>query len=297
MEILNQLSTEFEAVKNIENRLFEVVQKPLKTGDELFFSPNVFGNYRSTGGNCFGVVGKDYKPQQPKFLLESLSRCIIDAGLDLSKLEYKELRGGAKILFTVPLDPISFVNLRGKDDVTELKLNIMTGFDGLTATSLFLSTYRLICTNGMKASVTEFKSKFKNTTGNTGKIGALCEDVFEAQARSNGLSELLQRLNEVKIDNKRRNEYLTKVLGFNTVEVNELTTRKRNILDKINESVELEISRSGGNLWGLFNGITHYTNHVVKSFENETEQTEYLYTATGGTLNDKALAVAMAFAN
>jgi hypothetical protein len=49
-------------------------------------------------------------------------------------------------------------------------------------------------------------------------------------------------------------------------------------MDKINESIELEFSRTDA-AFGLFNGITHYTNHVAS--EKADDLTEYIYLGTG----------------
>lgn len=256
-------------------------------------------------------MSKDYTPQQPSYLFDSFVQCLIDnTGADLTKIKYHEMKGGAKIRFEVPVKTISFKNMAGQDDENVISLNIQTGYDGNTATSLYLSLFRMVCTNGMKANVTEFKSSFKNTIGNVGKIQVLCEDVTKAIDSSNGLVEIITKLNKVQITTERKNEFIAKVLGLKvsdlgTAEREKLTTRKRNILQSIEESIALEISRSGGNLWGLLNGVTHYTNHSVKTFDvtkqtNEEYQNtvnQYVFAETGEKLNKLAFDTALAMAN
>lgn len=43
-----------------------------------------------------------------------------------------------------------------------------------------------------------------------------------------------------------------------------LSTRKTNIISDIHYSIEKECSALGNNVFGLFNGITHYTSHIRK---------------------------------
>ena len=68
----------------------------------------------------------------------------------------------------------------------------------------------------------------------------------------------------------------------------ELGTRKQNILSAVQESIALEFGRTGSTLWGLVNGITHYTNHVAST----TDRNDYLLTGAGLKLNDLAQKVA-----
>lgn len=311
MSTVAEITKGMNHVEAIKAQLFDVINVPLFTNQPKFETPEhgMFSIYKTTGGmplSSTRAMSKDYTPQQPSFLFDSFVQCLIDnTSADLSKIKYHEMKDGAKIRFEVPVGTVAFKNLRGKMDESVLSLNIQTGFDGNTSTSLYLSLYRLICANGMKANVTEFKSSFKNTIGNVGKLSLLCDDVTKAIDGQNGLTEIITKLNSVTIDTKRKNEFIKNVLGYSLKDKEELTTRKRNILQSIEESMALEISRSGGNLWGLLNGITHYTNHGVKTFDAATQTAEqhqatvnqYVFSETGEKLNDKAFQVALAMAN
>lgn len=306
MNILSKLNSENANVETIKSQLFEVQNVPLYTNIDKFTPPNAFGIYKTTGGEPFGVLGKDFTPQQPTALFDSFVQCLIDnTDADLSKVQYHEMKGGAKIRFSVPLKTMEFTNLRGQKDENIVSLNIQTGFDGYTATTLYLSMFRMVCTNGMKINTTEFKTKFKNTIGNVGKIQLLCDDVTKAMDKTDNLLELVDKLDKVEITTKRKNEFIKKVLGYNLEDKDQLTTRKRNILQSIEDSIALEISLSGGNLWGLVNGITRYTNHEVKTFDQSkmtmdefnTVKDTYIYAETGEKTNAKALQIAMEMAN
>lgn len=306
MKILSNLNRQNSHVEAIRGQLFEVVNKPLFTNSEGFNPPSAFGIYKTTGGDPFGVLGKTFAPQQPTALFDSFIQCLIsNTNADLSKVRYHEMKDGAKIRFSVPLKTIGFTNLRGEQDENVISLNIQTGFDGCTATTLYLSLYRMVCANGMKANITEFKTSFKNVLGNVGKIQLLCDDVTKASDKSNSLVELISTLDKVEITTKRKNEFIKKVLGYNLADKDQLTTHKKNILQKIEDSIATEISLSGGNLWGLVNGITRYTNHGAKTYdatkmsmdEYSTKVDTYIYAETGEKLNAKALHAAMEMAN
>src|SRR5690606_27450432 len=108
-----------------------------------------------------------------------------------------------------------------------------------------LSTYRMICANGMKAWKTEFSVAFKNTKGNIGRTNILCNDVAKAMNSQTEYKEFLGSLTKRQISTKEHNEFIKKVTGIDAREYSDLTTRSRNILDKINESVAIEQKDAG----------------------------------------------------
>lgn len=298
--ILTQIGTTQNVIANIENQLFEVVTKALPSPAIGFDAPEVFGTYKSNGGKCLGVVGSSFAPTQPATAWEKFIEAVMACEYaDVDKVEYNEMRGGEKIRFSVPIGKISFINLKGLQDESIVRLNVQTGYDGKTKTSMYLTTYRMICKNGMKASVTEFACSFKNTHGNKnkGKVNSLLADVMKQIRNFENLTDAYQAMNKKEVTKEQIDAYVQTVTGFDFEKMNDTTNARvyganaktREIVANIYESIELEISRTGQTAFGLLNGITHYTNHVAKGSENE----EYIFLDSGATLNDKALAVAM----
>jgi hypothetical protein len=292
MNLLANLETSFEKLESIKNQLFDVVTLPLFPNVDGFETPSAFANYRKEGGQSFGVVGKDYVATQPKLLFESFEESFLQfSDLDATKLEYKELKGGAKVFFKVPFGKIQFTNKRGEPDESILNLHLQTGFDGLTKTTLYLSMYRLICSNGMKGFATEFALSYKNTKNNAGRVHSITMEVGKAMSQSKNLNELVERCNAVSINTKLQEEFIKQVLGYNNAMRQELSTKATNILDNLMESMELEFSRTGETVWGLVNGVTYFTNHV-QSKRGDTDS--HIYVDNGLKMNDKAQKAALA---
>lgn len=288
MEILNNLSNEFAAIEKIQNELFEVERVPLIPSIEGYQKPTHYGIYREGGDQLFGVTGKVYRPTQPKDLLASLTESMLESGQPLDKLQYRELKEGKMIRFRYPLGEIKFTNKQGKEDVSEVYANLQTGFDGYTKTSFYVSTFRLICANGMKASVTEFKSSFKNTLGNQGKAVSLLKDLGRIKEQSANLQEFITVLNARKVTQKDVNEFMKRVTGYDFTQYNDLPKQSQNVIDQLNTALEQELERTGRTYWGLVNGITNYTNHYSSADNTE----DYIYIDGGKSYNDKAMKVA-----
>lgn len=292
MNILSDLQGGNANIEAIKGKLFEVVKVPLVTNLEGFINPDSYATYRTTGGASLGTVGKDFTPTQPKLLFDEFENCLYDTDARMQDVKYLELKGGKKIVFEAPIKTIGFKNLKGEEDEMIVKINLATGFDGLTKTSLFISAYRMVCANGMKAWRTEFAVSFKNTKGNVGKASSLCYDIAKATDQINDFEEYIKKLDRTSVDQARVEEFLLKTIGYNEAIRTELGTAKKNTLDAVQESIALEFSRTGSTLWGLVNGITHYTNHVART----DDRNDYLLVGGGLKLNDTAQKVALEMA-
>lgn len=284
-ELLKGIATANE----IESKLFDVVKLQLHPNIEGFISPNNYGLYKGTGGNALGVVGDAYEPTQPKLLFNGLLECIAESDFNFNQMQYTEHKGGKVVRFSVPVGKVSFKNFVGADDESIVTLNVQTGFDGYTKTSMYLSTMRLICTNGMKISQTEFSIAYKNTKGNIGRPLAMAENVRQALSQQLEIQELMEHLDKVQVKQKEIDDFIFKVTGYNQSEYNEANARKRKTMDLINESVALEFQRTGTTAFGLLNGITHYTNHVINTKNRE----DFIYVDGGREMNDRALKYAL----
>ena len=54
---------------------------------------------------------------------------------------------------------------------------------------------------------------------------------------------------------------------------------------KFDKSVEIEFAKEGTNLWGLFNAVTRYTNHEMKSNYRHNDKLENVMIGAGSKLN------------
>jgi hypothetical protein len=272
-----------ENVANIENQLFDVEMKPLIVADPNFTVVDWYGVFKSTGGNHLGVVGNRFLPTQPRAVFQAFCDAILDYGLDTENLRYTEVKGGEVVRFSIDLEPLSYINLRKQEDITIPTLNLQIGLNGKVVTSMFLSTLRLVCTNGAKKSFTEFATSFKNVKGNQGKIVGMFDDVVRCMQEVTQVDELYARMQKVEINQDVVNTYLKRVADIDMAKYKEYSTQKQNTINLINKSIELEISRTGATLFGLYNGLTHYANHSINTKDNDS-----VFSGVGSKLIHKA---------
>jgi len=313
---MNSTAKHLEA---IEAKFFEVIKVQLHPNIEGFNSPDNYGIYKGTGGDALSVMGKDFVPMQQREFMDSIIHTVFECGsdLDLETLEFKEFKGGRQIEFSISLAPLDFENTMGLRDVTENKLTFSTSYDGSKSSAISLYTVRQICSNGMMGWGMETVLKGKNTQGGKNKILTYCDEVMHIVEEVKKFNIKMRELDIQKVGKAEVEAFKLKLLGYNKesllskpkrlvkkvdkktgvesiVEDANQDSKKFAILDRINESIELEFSRTGETKFGLLQGITHYTNHVANGSKTVTDE-EYIRFYAGAKMND--MAQQLVFAN
>jgi hypothetical protein len=257
---------------------------------EGFDSPPTYAVYKSSGGSPLGVVGGTkhcaYRPMDLEVMLDSIVSSIVSFGdgISLDNLSFEQYSGGSKVAFKIELPTIELKRSPMVGDILKRWIEFRTGFDGKTTSSVTETFKRVWCSNGCSSMVKGQNLAFKNTTNNHIKIYNLTEHIAKSLKESERFAINLDRLADIDITREMKDSFISKVTGYNVKEYKELTTRKQNILDRINRDIGIEMSNTGSNLFSLVNGITRYTTHEV-SRGDETK----LFYSSADTMNKKAL--------
>lgn len=150
-------------------------------------------------------------------------------------------------------------------------LTLGVGFDG--GRSFFIGHINnyLRCTNAFGSIVKDFTSRL--TKNNIIRVQDIINNIGLYREYEQKLYENFVKFQEVKVDEKIVQECVARLIGLTAEEralspkeLDELLpTVKRNKRDDILTSVRAEMDELGNNAWGLFNGVTHYTTHVMSS--------------------------------
>jgi hypothetical protein len=151
------------------------------------------------------------------------------------------------------------------------KLTIGVGFDG--GRSFFIghtNTY-LRCTNAFSSIVKDFKSRL--TVNNMVRVEEIIKNIQTYKDYEKNLYENFEKFQNVKVSEGIVQECVARLLklsdeerALSPKELEEaLSSQKLNKRDEILASVRTEMAELGNNAWGLFNGVTHYTTHVMNA--------------------------------
>lgn len=282
--VLDQIENSVNHIANLKTQVLKAKKVQLHSGIDGFESPNAFGIYKHTGGKPIGVVGDVFEPTNLELFLDAIEMSVLQSGvdIDLSKLTYTEYFDGSKVAFRLPLRKYEIATPM-VGDTLETALEFRTGFDGKTKISMGFYALRLWCANGAKNWQKDVDLSMKNTTKNQAKVFTFANEIIKVVSMVDSHVDMLGKASKIEVNSKMANDFITQVTGYNVADYHELTTRTRNTLDRINQSVAIEMQNTGNNLFSLLQGITRYTTHDLANGKME----KILY-ATANDLNTKA---------
>jgi len=238
---------------------WEVETKPLFLGNQI--ATPFLGVVRTENNHCFQTVSKYYEPMQNSELMEIA-------------LNVSELTGGEiEVTKSICDGAVTYVSITGRTlkvegsnvgDVVGEKITLVNSHDGSKSFGIGFGHVILSCTNGM----TRFDRKgfvsIRHTSNMRRKlndaIGGLKKVVNESTSMIEGYKRLM--------DKPVRTAEIQKVINIVAeIDVNtpadQLSTRKRNIVQSVWDSLTGEMSYKGQTAWGLLNGVTHYTSKIA----------------------------------
>ena len=238
---------------------------------------------RTDNNAILGVHGKGYHPLQNSEMMEILDRISGKMDLPLHKGGY--FGEGQKV----------YVQLKTKDqrvnnDTVKGYLTCVNSFDGSTSLAFGHSNLTISCQNTFFANYREMANKVRHTQKMHERIDLICmqiEDVLRAEEK---IFEQIIKMDSISINEPSavllkslkakgfasvKDLALTRILNLEKEErladLSSLSTRKKNILSDLEVNIMGEVQDKGGNLWGLFSGITKYTTHQLKGDSNENK--------------------------
>lgn len=102
-----------------------------------------------------------------------------------------------------------------------------------------------------------------HTKGHDSKIDVAVKQYEMYYNARTGFYEMMEGFANIPTTASMRNDFMNTVLRID--DGKELSARMRNIRDSLTSCIAQESAELGNNLFGLFNGLTRYTSHVLES--------------------------------
>jgi len=155
-------------------------------------------------------------------------------------------------------------------------LTIGTGFDGNRSFYVGHTNQYLRCSNQWGSIITELTARLTKNVSN--RVDEIIKNISLYTDYEQKIYENFRKFEKVKIDERIIQECIARIAGLSEEEramtlaerEEELSTQKVNKMIDIEASLRGEVSDLGSNAWALFNGVTHYTTHVMKARTNES---------------------------
>ncbi len=246
---------------------WSVRSEKLVTADSNLPTDNI-ALIREDKNVILGVHSSSYVALQNSEMIDILDRVSGKMGLPLHKGGF--FGNGEKVYIQLKTE-----DMRLGNDQVKGYLTCVNSFDGSTSLAFGHSNLTISCQNTFFANYREMANKVRHTQRMHERIDIICmqiEDVLRAEQK---IFQTITRMSEVQIHQKVRDMVLERILNLDKEErladLSTLSTRKKNILSDLEVNIAGEVQDKGGNLWGLFSGITKYTTHGLKGDSNENK--------------------------
>jgi hypothetical protein len=239
---------------------WEVVEKPIFANNQPVRGYKAL--FRSDNGGLLNVTKASYTPTKNERFLEVVDRMSTITGFPIKC--HDEFEGGRKVLaFLECNEPIKVQGYDFQDFML-----IGNSHDSSTGFFIGNSSKMIRCSNRFSKMFRQLQ--VSHTKNHDAKIDQLLRYFETYQKERKHLFNQMQRMAEVEIDASISEALVQRLARMNEEErlgTAEMSSRKLNVVHDLWKSIDKETLALGDNLFGLFNGVTHYTTHVRKAKE------------------------------
>lgn len=234
---------------------------------------NAFGLYRDDTPQHLGTVKGRYSIMQNAELADIMVKIQSRFGGDVKG---GSLVNGKKVFYQLSLEDATV-----GPDTLKRNITCLNSHDGSSSIGFGSTNTVVSCSNMFHLAMKDLE-RFRHTASASERLAIAVQSFEEAMVQDDELMETFKKFDGVQLDNHVK-ELVRKAL-FNVTQEDKLSTRKANILNRYDAAVKKEIKEKGESLWGLFNGVTYYTNHL----DNTKNETRHIMYGQGYKKNKKA---------
>lgn len=281
----HQLGTRLENPATSEEAIesagldFTVNLKPVKTTVDRKSKtvPNTYATVRSDTGDILGVVGARYQPIQNR---EAFSFFDALVGEDEAIYHTAGVLGKGERIWILAKLP-DYIKV-GKEDIVDKYLLLTNSHDGSSVVRAKLTPIRVVCNNTLSVALTGIEQEVR--IRHTASASAKLEEAHKLLGLTNSLYEQLDGIFNTmalrKISDKQLMDYVKTLVPENPEAKHQ--TRNENIrtsiLDLHESGLGADLSR--GTVWGAYNAVAEYTDHVQGS-KNESKHLKSIWFGSG----------------
>lgn len=243
----------FETLYNT-NTAWSVQKEPLFTQDGK--ETQSYGLFRSDNYEWLSTVGERYVPMQNAELAEIMVR-IQDRFGGVIKGNAMGRITGQKIYYQLSL---SDYNING--DTLKRHITCLNSHNGSHAIGFGSTNTVISCSNTFHLAMKDL-SKFRHTESASKRLQIAVEEFEKALVLDENLMLTYKAMNRVPVDQTIIESVMQKIFKVDmNSKVSDNSTRKKNQIENFGKAMSHELAAKGNTLWGLFNGVTYYTNHI-----------------------------------
>lgn len=157
----------------------------------------------------------------------------------------------------------------------------LNSHDGTNSLKFGDTSINIICMNTFNAAKKELKNKLRHTISIHDKIDEYIREINGVIEGEKTIFEKLIKLSEIPVTKESIARVVKAVTKVDITKNEDISTYARNRATELTNSISLELNRQGQTMFGLFNGVTHYTSHVMPTPSRNNARMESKYLGSG----------------
>jgi hypothetical protein len=248
---------------------WEVSKEPLFAGDGTPTSS--YGVFKKTSRQHLGTTGERYEVYQNWQMAEALLAASNEVGVTFDR--GGQLNAGKKVYLQAEL-PSAYI---GNSDVKRY-ITALNSHDGSSSIGFGSTNVVVICQNTFHKAYHDV-NKFRHTSSAVERIKIMAKDMNNVILQDQMMVQNFQEMAGTTLREELIEKVIRKIFTVDGETLQrDLTTQKKKRIESFADALSTEIRLEGANVWGLFNTVTRYTNHIASP---EQSRTEYLMTGAG----------------
>jgi len=267
------------------NDLFwEVKKEKLYTGEGI--QSNYYSVRRADEDTEFMTCKKGYEVFQNWDLAELTHEIATKLGGDI--VNGGHIQNGRKVFMQI--DSGSIKNIGTNNDQVDKYITITNSHDGSTGVGLGMTNKTISCSNIFHKAYRDLAHKVRHTVTMREKIDAVLYGLSEFKASEESLYETYKRMAEIEAKPNDVKRLIKNLVGVDVeMKASEAqdtySTRALNKAKSLTMRIAEESAQKGQTLWGLFSGVTSYTN---RDLPGNKDLMETKMIGSGQKLDNKA---------
>lgn len=245
-----------------------------------------YGIFRYDNGSdvptsCLGSVKDRYRTFQNFEMADTLISATESLGIETER--GGELDGGRKVYLQAKLED-EYV---GKSGIKRY-ITCLNSHDGSASITFGSTNTVVVCQNTFFHAYKD-SEKFRHTASAKDRIETAVQQFRQTMQLDKQLFDNFKRMAEISTNDNVVQAVLNNMfkVDVKTASRDDISTRKSNQMHDFARAYDIERQLEGDTLWGLFNAVTRYTNHMA-SPSAEDKKTEYLMTGSGYDINNSS---------
>lgn len=253
---------------NLDALDYVVKKLPLQT--ECGIPTNEYGLFNDQFH--LGTVKSNYTLVQNNYMADIIYEAAIriNADINLDAVRARVSPTGNISIIQLPLPNVVMkANAFGGGDTIKRHLTVINSFDGKSAIAFGTLNTVLSCANQFRYMYKRLNTKFRHSSSIKNNILSAMNMMVNVINEDIKLHEIFNQMRETTVTQDDINTIVFKTLdidpGYLTntyVNNKKLSARLENKILSVNTAMRHELSSKGNTMWGAFNGITYYYNHL-----------------------------------